>query len=157
MTAESKITPSCSRASAASWLSSKSIRASRSGISIITATGVGSCGSTNVRMFVTPMEPNNFSRFDEFGPWRRWPVSRSKKAQRLRPRPSHYADLTLKPRSICKYERCILRLHCDDQPLSLRLFASDRLEDLYCGVSSKPASRGLVRLMACGRPAEYAN
>ena len=61
-------TPSYSIASAAPAVCIAAITASRSGMSISTATLVGLDGSTNVRMLVTPRGPKNSSRLGEAEP-----------------------------------------------------------------------------------------
>ncbi len=58
-------TPSCAMASAAAPVSIAPMTASMSATSMSTATRVGFCGSTNVRMLVTPRGPKNSSRFGE--------------------------------------------------------------------------------------------
>src|SRR5438046_94463 len=58
-------TPSDAIATAAPSVSMAFMTTSRSAMSMSTATRVGFCGSTNVRMFVTPSGPKNSSRFGD--------------------------------------------------------------------------------------------
>jgi hypothetical protein len=65
ITSVSGATPSWAIASAAAGLCMTAFNASMSGTSITTATRLGFCGSTNVRMLVTPSGPNSSCRFGE--------------------------------------------------------------------------------------------
>ena len=65
ITRDSGTTPSKAIASAAALLCISAATAAMSGTSIITATRVGSCGSTNVRMLVTPSGPKSSLRFGD--------------------------------------------------------------------------------------------
>ena len=65
ITSVSGTTPSWAIASAAAALCMTAFNASMSGTSITTATRFGFCGSTNVRMLVTPSDPNSSFRFGE--------------------------------------------------------------------------------------------
>ena len=65
ITKDSGTTPSWAIASAAALLCMAAIKASISGTSIISATRFGFCGSTNVRMLVTPSGPNSSLRFGD--------------------------------------------------------------------------------------------
>jgi hypothetical protein len=65
ITSVSGATPSWAIASAAAGLCMTAFNASMSGTSITTATRFGFCGSTNVRMLVTPSGPNSSFRFGE--------------------------------------------------------------------------------------------
>ena len=64
-TSDSGTTPSFSIASAAPGPSISAMTASRSATSMMRPTRRGFCGSTNVRMLVTPSGPKNSSRFGE--------------------------------------------------------------------------------------------
>ena len=65
ITSVSGTTPSSAIASAAAGLCMRAFKASMSGTSMTTATRFGFCGSTKVRILVTPSGPNNSLRFGE--------------------------------------------------------------------------------------------